>query len=483
MSWLATSLLHNEDTFEGNYPFVRFEMDLIGRIHDRLSLHVLTPLSRLQRSTRPATRRTQQAFNEGLRFRRETINWTHEQRLRWIEQRLRTTVRRAYEETVYYRELLDRIKFDVYADFSFEEFSRIPVLTREDVREFAPELLASSVPPSQRYKESTGGSTGVPTELWMGPNERGWRGSGMEHFFERLGIPEGSRTAFLWGHHLDPKATDSFRDRYRAFVANIRWFDSMRLSPAILEEYHQELERFRPACIIAYASALGHLAEHVLSRNYKPSYPTRCMITGAEKLWARHRRLIEKAFNRPVHERYGSRDAGCLGVQMNPNSMDFTIDWSQALVEPELPQPESPILITKLQADAMPMIRYRIGDVGRFPDGSQPGYPVSVLHEIVGRESARLWMPDGRWVMSAEVPHLLKDYPVKEFMCVQRADYSVQLRIVPRNGFSEEDKQTILDTIGVNLPGLDLSVVIVDEIPRTVANKWQPVISEVTGHG
>jgi hypothetical protein len=64
-------------------------------------------------------------------------------------------------------------------------------------------------------------------------------------------------------------------------------------------------------------------------------------------------------------------------------------------------------------------------------------------------------------------------------MCVQRADYSVQLQIVPRNGFSEENKQRILDTIGVNLPGLELSIAIVEEIQRTAANKWQPVVSEV----
>jgi hypothetical protein len=88
-------------------------------------------------------------------------------------------------------------------------------------------------------------------------------------------------------------------------------------------------------------------------------------------------------------------------------------------------------------------------------------------------------LPDGRWVMSEELPHMLKDYPVREFMCVQRADYSVQLQIVPRNGFSEENKQRILDTMGVNLPGLELSISIVEEIPRTAANKWQPVVSEV----
>jgi phenylacetate-CoA ligase len=455
-------------------------MDLIGGIHDSLSLHVLTPFSRLQRSTRSATRPTQQAFNEGLRFRRETGGWSNEQRLSWIEERLRTVVRQAYEDTPFYRELYDRNNIDVYTDFTFDDFSRFPTLNRDDAREAGSKLLASSVPLEQRRKDSTGGSTGAPTEIWLGPNERGWRDSGMEHFFERLGVREGSRTALFWGHHLDPKATDSLRDRYQAFVTNIRWFDCFRLSPEILDEYHHELERFRPACIIAYASALGRLAEHILERKYKPTYPTRCLITGGEKLWSRHRELIGEAFGVSVHERYGSRDAGCLGVQLDPaDSLDFTIDWPYTLVEPELPQAESPILITKLQADAMPMIRYRIDDVGRFGPDSKPGHPAFALPEVIGRALDGISLPDGGWIHGIEFPHMFKDYPVREFMLVQRADYSVEVQVVPQREFDEKSLTGIEQTLKLNLRGLPLKIELKDAVVRTKSNKWRPVISEV----
>jgi phenylacetate-CoA ligase len=455
-------------------------MGLMGEIHDGLSLHVLMPFSRLQRTTRPATRPTQRAFDDGIRFRRASASWDNEQRLRWILDRLQNQVRRAYEETVFYREVLDRSSFDPYSDFSFDDFSRLPVLDREQIQEAGPKLLSSSVPSDQVRKDSTGGSTGVPTQLWLGPNERGWRDSGMEHFFETLGVPEGSRTALLWGHHLDPKATDSFRDRYQAYVSNIKWFDSLRLSPEILDGYHQELERFRPACIIAYASALGHLAEHILARNYKPNYPTRCSITGGEKLWSRHRRLIEEAFGRPVHERYGARDAGCVGVQLDPvHALDYTLDWANTLVEPEFAQPESPILITKLQADAMPMLRYRIGDIGRFPAGSKPGHPTFVLPDVMGRVVDRISLPDGRWVTGLEVPHLLKDYPVREFLFLQRQDHSVELQIVPQKDFDEGSLRRIQETLAANLPGLRIQIELKESVVRTKSNKWRPVISEV----
>ncbi|HKR22663.1 MAG TPA: hypothetical protein VJS17_08720 [Pyrinomonadaceae bacterium] len=455
-------------------------MDLIGGIHDSLSLHVLTPFARLQRSTRPATRPTQQAFSEGLRFRRETADWDDERKTNWILERLRTVVRRAYDETVYYRELFDRIRFDPRADFGFDEFARLPVLEREDVQERASDLISSAVPAAQLNKECTGGSTGAPTEVWLGPNERGWRDSGMERFFERLGMREGSRTALLWGHHLDPQTADTLRERYQAFVSNQRWFDSMRMSAETLDRYHEELERFRPAAIVAYASALGYLAEHILTRNYKPSYPTRCMVTGGEKLWSRHRLLIEQAFGRPVHERYGSRDVGCMGVQLDPaNPLAYTVDWAFTFVEPELPQAESPLLVTKLQADGMPMLRYRVGDAGNFGADSKPGHPVLVLPDVMGRVVDRISLPDGRWVAGQEVPHLLKDYPVREFLFHQREDHSVELQLVPQKDFNQESLRKIEATLKANLPGLPIKIEFKESVVRTKSNKWRPVISEV----
>src|SRR6476619_7567881 len=163
-------------------------MDLIGGIHDNLSLHVLLPFTRMQRSARSATRPTQQAFYNGVRFRKDASSWSEAQRTDWMLTRLREISRRAYEETEYYRSLFDQID------------------------QAGPSLLSSSVASDQMRKDRTGGSTGVPTELWLGPNERGWRDSGMEYFFELLGVPEGTRTALLWGHHLDPKKADTLRE-------------------------------------------------------------------------------------------------------------------------------------------------------------------------------------------------------------------------------------------------------------------------------
>jgi len=456
--------------------------NLIATAHELVSIKVLAPLQQLEHLARPSCRADTLAFQEGMRFRSEAARWHDDQKRQWILRRLRYSVRRAYNETAYYRELFARIGFDPWANFGFEEFARLPVLEREDVRQADKALVSASVPQAQLRHFATGGSTGRPTEVWLGPEERGWRESGRQYYLNRIGLPKGSRIGLLWGHHLDPVASDRLLDRLRDFTFNIRWFDCFRLSPTKLAQYHRDLQSWQPRCVLAYASALGALAEEVQNRGWRPSYPTQCFVTGAEKLMPHHRSIVESVFARPVHEQYGSRDVALMGFQVDPeHTLDYQIDWANVLIEPETNSVDSPILVTKLHADGMPMLRYRIGDIGGFPQGSRSGHPTFILHEVVGREADRIWLHDGRWIHGIEFRHTMKDYAVAEFQVAQYADFSVVVRIVPRNGFTEESRESILQLLGANLPGLNVSLQLVEAIQRTASNKWRPVISEVDG--
>ena len=446
-----------------------------------LTRKIFIPISHARRRRHAAMRSTFEFYQAGMRFRRDSKDWSEEQKRGWILDRLRFVVRRASRETVYYQQLFTKIGFDAEADFTFDDFAGLPVLEREAIHEAEKNLINQTIAPEDLQKDATGGSTGTPTEIWLGAEERGWKESGIDYSMERIGVPLGARLAFFWGHHLDPQASDKWRDRLKSFATNIRYFDCFRLSPEIFRKYHTEFERWQPDCIVAYASALGHFAEFLKENNIRPkNYPRTCFVTGAEKLFPEHRKIIEEVFQKPVHERYGGRDFGVAGIQTNPRSnLDYDIDWAWTLIEPETDAATSPILVTKLQADAMPLIRYRVGDVGKFSEDSKTGHPTFAIKEVVGRELDRIWLPDGRWIHGIELPHLLKDFNIREFVFAQAADYSVELQIVPKEDFTEIDRQKILQAIRANLKNLTADVKLVKEIPRTKANKWRPVISEV----
>ncbi|MGH9370061.1 MAG: hypothetical protein ACRD15_00860, partial [Vicinamibacterales bacterium] len=434
------------------------------------------------RSTRPGTRAGMASFREGLRFRTETDGWSEDRKRDWVLGQLRDALRRAWRETPFYRESFNNAGFDPNPNFGYEDFARLPIVDREDVRTAGDRMFSTVVPPSAVRKDATGGSSGVPTEIRTGPRERGWRESGHEYFMRRVGLPAGSRIALLWGHHLDPLKRDTLRERVQDWLVNVRTFDCLRLSPEIFDRYHREMDRLRPKCILAYAGALAALAEHLDSRGIVPRYPTVRLITGAEKLFPHHREIVEKVFRCPVHERYGGRDVSMVAFQTGvPEALDFEVDWSLLLVEPEATDETSSVLVTKLQADAMPMIRYRVGDMAHFPAGSQPGRPSFRLLAVAGRETDRLWLPGGQWMNGLSFPHLLKDYPVREFQIHQRADYSVTVRVIPTGAFTEDSGRGILQIVRANLPHVPVDLQLVDDIPRTASNKRRPVISDVSG--
>lgn len=454
-------------------------MALRRHLHAWLSTHVVHRGYAAYRLLRPAHRHAMIAHRMGLRLRSSAISWSNDERCEWILRQLRRTARRA-NTVPFWSARFKSVGFDPMDQFSFEDFARLPALEREEVREAGLLLRVSDIPLTAMRHDSTGGSTGVPTEIWTGPEERGWRESGIAYSLARLGLSSGARTARFWGHHLDPVARDSLRDRLKDSLMNVRWFDCLRLSPAVLQQYHEILERWRPDCIIAYAGALASLAEELERLGIRPNYPARALVTGAEKLHAHQRAAVERVFSRPVNERYGSRDVGLMAFQSGaPEDLQFEVDWANVLLEPETVSQSAGVLVTKLHADAMPMLRYRVGDIARFPSEDRPGHPTLRLSEVLGRDTDRIWLRDGSWVHGIEYPHMMKDYPIREFQVHQDADYHVVVRVVPSGDFPQERRDQLLRTIADNLPGLTPDLEFVESISRTPANKWRPVVTEV----
>ncbi len=454
-------------------------------LHDWFSVNVSRRGLWYARTLLPRTRHDGRHYRAGLRFRRESWEWSNERRREWVLQRLREVVRRAYDTTVYYREAYDRAGFDPRAPFSFADFGALPVLERAIVQERQDDLLSSAVPARERLANATGGSSGRPVHIAMGPAERGWRASGSDFSMERLGVEPGVRRALLWGHHLDPVMRSGILDRVADVAGNRAWFDCLRLSPQRLLSYHEELTRYRPRCLVAYASALALLAETIDRAGLGPaSYPTRRIVTGAEKLLQEQREVVERVFRVPVHERYGSRDVGDMGFQYDPRTtLDYRIDWALVLVEPAGSGPESDILVTKLQADAMPMIRYRTDDVGVFPADARTGEPTFVLHEVLGRRADRIFKRDGSWVNGLHFPHLLKDFRLADFRVFQREDHAVEVSVVLTPDSPPDALARIRANIAANVGDLPLTVEPVATLERTKANKWRPVISMVRQAG
>jgi phenylacetate-CoA ligase len=255
-----------------------------------------------------------------------------------------------------------------------------------------------------------------------------------------------------------------------------------------MESYHRSLERFQPDLIQAYASSIHLLAGFLRSRGIRPTYPRRSIITAAEKLHPYMRAEIEDVFPVRVFDRYGSREAPAMAAECGehdglhiqmPGYIVETIDpQSGARVE----NTPGEIVLTVLNNFAMPLLRYRIGDMGVLTTERCPcGSSFHRLREILGRTSDNFLMPDGRVVHGEYFTHIFYgEEGVAQFQFVQEAIGRFTLRLVPTGAYSPRVlgriERQIRDVIGGSS---ELRVEIRDRIPKTPSGKYRFTISNV----
>ena len=124
-----------------------------------------------------------------------------------------------------------------------------------------------------------------------------------------------------------------------------------------------------------------------------------------DKLFPRYRPLICDQFDAPAFDTYGASEGFMIAAQRWPASPYYVMSPHVVLeLLDENDRPVSPgelgrVIVTRLDALSMPLIRFRLGDLAvaserpeKLPD--QPAFPQ--LERIVGRETDVILSPGGR---------------------------------------------------------------------------------------
>jgi phenylacetate-coenzyme A ligase PaaK-like adenylate-forming protein len=408
--------------------------------------------------------------------------WAHaapDARRRWVLAELRAIVRWAGENVPYYRELFGKVGFDPRADFSFGDYRNLPALDKETIRSRSADLVAEGFSRDSMVANATGGSTGVPVRFWTDERSRAWSGAAVEWAFTHIGFRLGDRLGLIWGASVDPQMQPTSRARLVNWLAHRQPNDCFRLNDEILDHIHTRLTKYQPDFLRCYTSALTLLSRRLYARGEEPTYPRHGIITGAEKLDATQRAIIEAVFKVPVYESYGSRDCGLIAMQLSAGDRRLHVIGANVLIEPfDDPDPISgnEVVVTLLHRQGMPFLRYRIGDRARFSSGISEG-PTEVLEEVTGRGLDHIHLPCGRLIHSVEFPHLFKDFDVCEYQVVQEADGNVRVLLVAGPYLTSGDLTRIERVLSDNLHGVSLVLSLVPSIERTAAGKLRPVIS------
>lgn len=398
-------------------------------------------------------------------------------------QALTQFIQYAYERVPYYRRVLDEHGIRPESIQSAADLKRFPYLTKNDIRRNFADLKASPGP-ARIQRISTGGSTGVPATVLVSTDAHGFGEAARLRAHGWFGLAPGEREMVLWGSPIELGRQSLWREARDRFL-NSRLISAFDLSEAALARYAESIQRYQPRKLYGYASALGYLATYLkkIGRRIEGNR-LKAVFATAEPLLPHQRQAIQEAFHCPAVVEYGARDAGLIAhecpagrLHINAERMIVEIVPDEQFSEPD----KGEIVVTNLMSTAMPLIRYRTGDIGALdasPCSCGRGLPL--LRYVEGRRTDFLITPSGRVTHALAIIYPIREVPgIVEFQVVQESLQRVVLRLVTDPSFADSSCGALREKCRAALGG-EVSVEIekVEAIARLLSGKFRYVISE-----
>jgi phenylacetate-coenzyme A ligase PaaK-like adenylate-forming protein len=226
-----------------------------------------------------------------------------------------------------------------------------------------------------------------------------------------------------------------------------------------LEAVVEELHAFAPAFLLVnpvYAHWLGRRAVELGWT--LPRFDA--LLSSYQFMTRVQRKNLERLFGCPVYDVYSATElGGCqVGLQCHRGKMHLRED--HCLIEVVDPNGREvaagqlgAVLVTTLAGEAVPLVRYAIGDLGSRDeepcDCSLTDWPTFTLH---GREKEALSL-GGAWVTTRQIDDALTNVSGIDFYCLRQTDAArARLEVIPSTShdFDAGRAATCLESV---LPG------------------------------
>jgi phenylacetate-CoA ligase len=408
-------------------------------------------------------------FRDMMQVRELPLNEVME--LNW--QRRKAIAGYAYERVPYYRQKWDKAGFHPDMLKSEEDWARVPILEKEELRTYGEQFRAEGVPKRFLRLSTTGGSTGVPLKVYHDGRFPlrviGWR------HMNAWGMVPWDNAAYV----LRNTRSSGWKSRLNALL----WYptrralmDASSFTENDVRRFVERMNKIRPVCLHGYVGAVEQVASMVRTMKLDVWQPRFVWVTSSP-ITPSGRQLIASVFHCPVYDQYGCGEIFWLAAE-EPGSPGLVADYDVRHIEfvdeggGILPWGQAGrSLLTDLTNRAFPIIRYANGDAGSFlPANRQPSKGLPFLAPVKGRVTDNLLIPGGGFVAGDYLTTLFDNAPhaVQAFQIRQNsADFAVQLRVVPSSApDSTREIEEVVKRLAVAFQNkVSITVVKMDSIP------------------
>jgi len=410
-----------------------------------------------------------QRMMQRLRFLRQAQWWDPERLEAERTRLLRDLLAVAHREVPFYRSL--------WGEALPTDLGSLPPATKAALRTGYPHSTTRNT--GQRFYEScSSGSTGVNFCVREDPETTGWHRASFLLALEwsgwRIGEPH-----LQTGMTLRRGIVKGVKDR----LLRCAYVSAFDLSDTALDHALEILDRRRIPHLRGYPGSLYYLARRALETGW--NRPLRGIVTWGDTLYAHYRETIESAFGARVLDTYGIGEGMQVSAQCEEHGL-YHLHALDAIVEcvddagrPVPPGQIGHLLLTRLHPGPMPLIRYRVGDLGVMSDRPCPcGRGFAAMESIQGRDTDVVVTPSGNRLIVHFFTGILNHFPeIESFQVVQESPEAILVRVVPDVGYSQEVPPRIVAALREKGADLEIEVEVVEEIPAAPSGKRRFVIN------
>ncbi len=328
--------------------------------------------------------------------------------------RLSKILNYAAAKVPYYRNL------NISANAALNDF---PILTKAILREASEALISEEFKKENLEKNHSSGSSGVQSFTYMTHAHKFYLRALQTHWWSWGGYNPGER---LIQTGISPHR--SFPKKLKDIFFKTKYLEAFTLNRKNMLAVLNHSQNKKPKHLAGYPSALNEMAKTAISEGN--SYPFKSLISYGDKLFDGYRSNFAQAFQDPlIVETYGCAEGPLMACKidspyyyiMSPHVYIEIVDNDGNPLKNGI---RGNILVTCLSNFAMPLIRYKLGDLGvllpkdQYPKYCKYKYPL--LQEITGRETDVIKAPNGNVLILHSFTGIMEYYQeIKQFKVIQ----------------------------------------------------------------
>jgi phenylacetate-CoA ligase len=416
-------------------------------------------------------------------WRRQCQKWQHWSRTEaenWQNDQLRSIVALAAARVPYYRETWKNVDYN--AVHSAADLHILPRLSKQSIRLNEQAFLVEGLNPKSLWMEKTSGTTGTSLRIY-------WPKAMVPKFWAVMEVMV--RNIADVAQRI-PRAVMGGRPIVRGSAGhppfwrfNRRWqqlyLSSYHVSPKTAPGYVGALQQYGSRWMTGYGSAIAALAESALSAGIQP-FRLGNIIASGDTLLPGMRLSIERFFQARCFDHYGQCEGVAMAMECPRGQLHLipAIGILEILREdgtPCAPGETGEMVATGLLNDAMPLIRYRLGDYAAWSENQtcDCGNYQPIVRNLEGRVDDYLIALDGRKI--GRLSTAMKRSPtIHSAQLVQDKPGHAYLLIRPGEGYRSTDAVAVHDDIRERIGEFSIEALEVPEIPKTRQGKTSLVV-------